>query len=518
MSPHRPALPRLAPGTRPRTRTRRGAPAFLLGLALAALAPQTAYAADTPYPDTVSDTIVPIVGGDNLRDVALSPDGSRLYVTNSVSGTVSVIETTPDMVVLGNIAVGTDPRGVAVTPDGNWVYVTNYADNTVSVIDATTNTVSTTLGFGTSDFNGPIRAVASPDSLRVYVTNLSSSSVTVIDTGTQTVSGTITLSRPLAFAAALSPDGDRLYVAHAGSTSSGVTIIDFTTIPTMTISTFSVAGNLADIAVSPDGTRVYVTGQDSHTVSVIDPVMGAVITDIPVANWPQGVVVSPDGARVYAVSYVNEVSVIDPVTHTVTASVPFDVGGAPSGPGRMAIAPSGLRLYIANEVGAVTVLSRAFTVSFNLNGGTGTVPPAETVAAGWTLIPPVEEPTRTGYTFNGWSTTADGSSGPFDFMFTDAMTGPIILYALWEADDTNPGIDPDPGTDPGADPDPVTDPGATPDPGPRTDPGPGPRANTGGTLAQTGAEGTAALLVASSAAVLLGGVGLLMARRLRRSS
>ena len=40
------------------------------------------------------------------------------------------------------IPVGATPRGVAVAPDGDHVYVTNSGSNTVSVIDTTTNKVS----------------------------------------------------------------------------------------------------------------------------------------------------------------------------------------------------------------------------------------------------------------------------------------------------------------------------------------------------------------------------------------
>jgi YVTN family beta-propeller protein len=38
---------------------------------------------------------------------------------------------------------------VAVTPDGSKVYVANYEDNTVSVIDTATNIVNATIPVGT---------------------------------------------------------------------------------------------------------------------------------------------------------------------------------------------------------------------------------------------------------------------------------------------------------------------------------------------------------------------------------
>jgi len=49
------------------------------------------------------------------------------YITNSGDDTVSVIDTTTDTVVGAPIPVGVDPSGVAVTPDGSKVYVVNCA-------------------------------------------------------------------------------------------------------------------------------------------------------------------------------------------------------------------------------------------------------------------------------------------------------------------------------------------------------------------------------------------------------
>ena len=54
------------------------------------------------------------------------------YITNSGSNTVSVIDTATNTVV-STIPVGISPGGVAVTPDGSKVYVTNLGSANVSV-------------------------------------------------------------------------------------------------------------------------------------------------------------------------------------------------------------------------------------------------------------------------------------------------------------------------------------------------------------------------------------------------
>ena len=58
----------------------------------------------------------------------LAPASARAqnaYITNAGDGTVSVINTATNTVVGSPITVGNFPMGVAVTPDGSKVYVAN---------------------------------------------------------------------------------------------------------------------------------------------------------------------------------------------------------------------------------------------------------------------------------------------------------------------------------------------------------------------------------------------------------
>jgi YVTN family beta-propeller protein len=73
--------------------------------------------------------------------VAVSPDGSKVYVANAGSNNVSVIATVTDTVI-DTVNVGEGPQGIAVSPDGSKVYVVNDVSDTVSVIATATNTVT----------------------------------------------------------------------------------------------------------------------------------------------------------------------------------------------------------------------------------------------------------------------------------------------------------------------------------------------------------------------------------------
>ena len=91
--------------------------------------------------------------GEEPNGVAISPDGTRVYVANTVAGTVSIFAVNRLRVIwlrrVGDIPVGTEPYGLALTPNGKKLYVTNARSNTVSVIDtAASRVIKTITGVG----------------------------------------------------------------------------------------------------------------------------------------------------------------------------------------------------------------------------------------------------------------------------------------------------------------------------------------------------------------------------------
>jgi YVTN family beta-propeller protein len=103
--------------------------------------------------------------------VAVSSDGSKVYIANQSSGTISIIDAATNTVT-ATISVGgisADPNGVAITPDGRKVFVAIPAFNTVAVIATGTNTV-TMIAVGIE----PIDVAVNPDGSKVYASNRSS--------------------------------------------------------------------------------------------------------------------------------------------------------------------------------------------------------------------------------------------------------------------------------------------------------------------------------------------------------
>lgn len=80
------------------------------------------------------------------------------------------------------------------------------------------------------------------------------------------------------------------------------------------------------------------------------------------------------------------------------------------------------------------------TITFNANGGSGTVPSAISTYVGVANTIPSNSLTRTGYTFNGWNTASDGSGTAYATGSTITPTGNVTLYAQWKTTYVKPEI------------------------------------------------------------------------------
>src|SRR5436189_20063 len=104
-----------------------------------------------------------------------------LLLSTQIASAIEVVAYVADQstnTVTATIAVGTTPEELAVTPNGTEVYVANEGSNNVSVIDTSTNAVTATVDVGTT----PVDVAITPDGADVYVSNSASNTVSVIDT------------------------------------------------------------------------------------------------------------------------------------------------------------------------------------------------------------------------------------------------------------------------------------------------------------------------------------------------
>ena len=116
-----------------------------------------------------------------VAGLAVSPDGTRVFVAGQDAGDVTVVDTRTRTTIGDPIPVGDFPSAVLVSGDGRRVYVASQNSNDVRIVDARTRKV---VGRPIPTGEAPDGLAANADGSRIYVTNMYSNDVTVIDTST----------------------------------------------------------------------------------------------------------------------------------------------------------------------------------------------------------------------------------------------------------------------------------------------------------------------------------------------
>lgn len=119
------------------------------------------------------------------------------------------------MNVITTIAVGAYPGAVAISPDGSHLYVTNINDavtsSSVSVISTTSNKVIATIPLE----NIAQGAVVSPDGSKLFATvaglTTDAGNLVIINTQTNLIENTVPINSP-SFGISISADGSDVYV------------------------------------------------------------------------------------------------------------------------------------------------------------------------------------------------------------------------------------------------------------------------------------------------------------------
>jgi YVTN family beta-propeller protein len=242
-----------------------------------------------------------------------------LLIPESKKNTLAYMGTCP-VGVIKHVTVGNKPVDVKVIPNTQMALVSNTDDGTISVVDLVAGASVATIRL--PPFHGfqaqPSGIAISPDGMRAYVNNHDSdpgSVVYVIDLATRTVITQIAVG---AFPAsiAMTPDGTQVWVPCRGDG-------DLFVIDTLTNTVVGFNANITlatGVAINPTGTKAYVAeGNDiGGVIDQIDMTTFQIVARIQVGNLPHGLLFSPSGRDLFVTNALsNSISRIDPSTNTV---------------------------------------------------------------------------------------------------------------------------------------------------------------------------------------------------------
>ncbi len=219
------------------------------------------------------------------EQIAISPDGTRLYVASEDTGRLVTIGT--DGTILQSIAVGGEPEGLAVSPDGAIVLATSEEDHTVTVLTKRPLVVSKRIVVGerprNATFVGPRRAV---------VPGEFDATLSVVDVVAGTRVKTITLAKSDRPMGVVRLDDHQVLV----TTGRGGRVVR---VDIDAAATKAVTGSVAvgprpwGLALSEDRLRAFTANGPSDDVTVVDPVTMTVIARVKVGTGPWGVIAVP---------------------------------------------------------------------------------------------------------------------------------------------------------------------------------------------------------------------------------
>lgn len=310
------------------------------------------------------------------------PSGYRIYITNEISGDLSVIDSTT-MEVAATIPLGKRPRGIHASPDGKTIYVAlsgsppappgvdestlpppDRSADGIGVFDVATNKMVKILKGGPDPENFDV----SLDGKTIYVSNEDASGVSFIDIASGTIAKTIkTGEEPEGVK--LTPDGKLVYSTAEGDGT--VSVID--SAAGTLLATFKVGHRPRNVVFMPDGKHAYVNTENDGAIVYLDTVKNEKIAPIALGTpgeiKPMGLALSLDSSKLYVTTgRGHKVFVVDTATNQPTGS--FEVGQRPWG---LALSPDGKTLFTANgpsnDVSVVDLATQTVTKKIKTTGG-----------------------------------------------------------------------------------------------------------------------------------------------------
>lgn len=253
-----------------------------------------------------------------VHGLGASPDHRLLAAVSIGSNAVTFISTDTNE-VRHTTYVGRSPHEATFTPDGREVWVTVRGEDYLSVIDTTTFAETARVKVP----NGPGMVAFSPDGALAFVCSSFTPEMVVVRTADRSVAGRVKQASPFCPNLAVTPDGTQVWLTLKDV---GKTMVVDARPPFRVLATLA-TGPITN-HVNFAGELAYVTVGGENAVKVFRRHGFAQVATIQVGKMPHGVWPSGDGSRVYVgLENDDELVAIDVAKQRVVATVA--VGQAP---------------------------------------------------------------------------------------------------------------------------------------------------------------------------------------------
>lgn len=274
--------------------------------------------------------------------------------------------------LIATIPVTGSPLWATYVPDNGKIYVTQTSSGIISVIDGTTKSVVNTISI-----SFPFISTFSEFDHMLYVTNYWAGTVTKIDPSSDTIVSTISLGQISGSCVcpsfmAVNPVNGLLYVGGHNYAGPVPHISIFVVNPSTdsVVTTINVDYPVNGLAYNPYNNMLYASLSQNlplDSVAVIDTATNTVISHMPIDPAPAGITVNPTNGMIYVASEHAAVTAITASNTVAARIVPPTVESEILHPHPIRFNPGNGKTYVGGITGSLT------DYVFNIDSSTNTL-------------------------------------------------------------------------------------------------------------------------------------------------
>jgi YVTN family beta-propeller protein len=297
-------------------------------------------------------------GGGPSRGV-FDSGNQQVYIVNSATGNLTVIDGAPAGATFGGITTGSSADALAFDPTNGEIYEADVSSNCITAVSSGSGAVvDSCIGVG----SGPDAIAYDPSNGFLYVANGNSNDLTVIDGSTNLVVTSSIATGTAPSSIVYDSENGYIYVANSGDG----TLTVVSTASSVAVATINLDDWPAALAFDSSNGYVYATEPSNDAVAVVDGALNTQVGDIwmnngccgghfyRIPNQPTGITYDPLNGELYVTDYgTGLVAILNTTTNSDT--VDLEVGYLPLG---ITFDPNNGYLYVANEgSGDVSVIN-----------------------------------------------------------------------------------------------------------------------------------------------------------------